>query len=166
MLHTAAIDIEFLASDTEGQYTVTPLSIGLVAPHEELYLELSTMTPDQAAAIYSQTHGSDWFAKNVRPGLGKGAKPISCREAARKIESFLYRNMIHQVVGFAPYQDFCCLIAVFGGYMEIPDVLRKGIQDLKIEAEGTGLRMNGVTHNALDDARATLDLYKRLENYV
>lgn len=159
-------DFEFLHTYGEfGSITLQPLSIGVATETtgHEFYAELD-YDLDLAAKA------DPWLISNVIEHMRKpGTKVLSQGQLAQQLTRWVTK-ITHKPEWWAyrVSSDWCCMMAIYKGYHKLPKCFGKSANDLALLSQSKNfdvlsVKKEGISHNALDDARWNAKLFRRLQ---
>jgi hypothetical protein len=155
-------DTEFFESSADGLATIQLISIGVVCDDgRQLYLENSAFDWDQPMP-------DRWLEENVRPHLF-GPEHSSWQtpaEIANSLRAFTADDTAVEWFAWVGAYDWVALMSVIGRLVDRPDNWPIAVHELKQLAASCYLSkaqlpiMEGIAHNALDDARWNLAVWQ------
>jgi hypothetical protein len=147
-------DTEF---DEDG-VKITLISIGIVSEDGEEYYAVSKEFNEESC--------NDWVKENVLPHLPKDKSTRKWKVDIRKeIVEFCGKNPIFWA-NHASY-DWVVLCQMFGPMVDLPEGYPTWVRDIRQEEERLKaeypFKQEGTKHNALEDAKHNLKMYKYLK---
>jgi hypothetical protein len=155
------IDAEFF----ESPGVLIPISLGIVSAHDgrELHLVCSDNV-DQFRAGY----GDPWIEENVMPKLPPREEWLSRAECAEKIAHFIAGTNPQFWAYYAAYDWVCFCWFCNKRIIDLPPAWPrfcfdlKQIMALRVGAESLEMNHSRTSHNALEDARWAVEVWRRL----
>lgn len=148
------LDWEF--DDEHGQ--LEPISIGIVCEDGRTYYAVNS--------DYNEEHTSPWLKQNVIPYLGNERKPLSIIRA--EVLTFVSSGgSSPEWYAWYAAGDFMLLIRLMGGWNSFPSSWRLYCTDLRAMMDWAGTQtvppQIGQKHNALEDAKWNLEVFKHIQ---